>query len=415
MDQDHVDIVKQGTKAIDEWRGTFPGERLDLSGASLTGLNLRGANLRGADLSGADLTRARLTRAILIEANLSGADLTRAILIEGDLSRCILTRAILSGANLIGADLSRAILIGADLSRAILIGADLNRAKLARAILTRAILVEVNLTEADLRASRLIIASLGRAELTGAKLYGTARDDWEIEGIKCKYVFWDPTGDERSPKDRDLEPGEFERLHAQLPTIEYVFENGMTPLDSLVMDSVVRAIREGTPEFDLQIDSVNARGLQPSIKFTVRYEDQKEPALAEIKQGYGAKVLELEAQEDVLYRLISAKLDSPRKVNIITAEQGSLVTVDGSSINAEHYIQHIEDIRRVIEDAPPENLTDRARRTALDVLSGALKDIVRGETKEAVKKIDELSNGIAPFITDTPAYEFFASLAGRQT
>ena len=49
MDQDHVDIVKEGTQAIDEWRAAFPGERLDLSGASLTGLILRGANLRGAD------------------------------------------------------------------------------------------------------------------------------------------------------------------------------------------------------------------------------------------------------------------------------------------------------------------------------------------------------------------------------
>lgn len=410
MDEDHVDIVKQGTKAIDEWRGDFPDQRLDLSDASLSGINLRGANLRGVnlsdtDLSGADLTRAKLTRAIMTGANLIGADLTRAIMIEADLAQAILTRAVLTTANLIGADLTRAILIRADLSRA----------KLARAKLTRAILVEASLIEADLRASRLTTASLGRADLTGTKLYGTARDDWEIEGVKCKYLYWDQDGDRRSPEDRDLEPGEFERLYAQLPTIEYVFENGIKPLDLLVMDRVVQVIKKTTPELDLQIDSISARGLQPTIAFTVGQEDQRGPALAEIKQGYEARIRELEDERDALYELVAAKLDSPRTVNIIAAEPGSLVTADGSSITVEHYIQYIEDIRRAVEDAPPENLPDQARRTALDSLSGALKDVVRGETEAAVNKIHELGNGPAPFIASNPAYEFFVSLAGPRT
>ena len=85
-----------------------------------------------------------------------------------------------------------------------------------------------------------------------------------IEGVICDYVFWDADGKERSPMDRVLEPGEFERLYSQLPTIEYVFENGFHPLDPAIMDRIVLAINERNPEFELQIDSINTRVKPPA-------------------------------------------------------------------------------------------------------------------------------------------------------
>jgi uncharacterized protein YjbI with pentapeptide repeats len=134
------------------------------------------------------------------------------------------------------------------------------------------------LRNADLRFCNLVQSNLAGAILTGAKLYGTARDGWVIKGVKCGYVYWDEEGAQRSPKDRDLEPEEFEQLYAALPTIEYVFENLMSPLDPLIMDRVVQAIRDKRPEFDIRIDSINARGLAPSIRFTVVHEEHKQPA-----------------------------------------------------------------------------------------------------------------------------------------
>ncbi|NLX94725.1 MAG: toll/interleukin-1 receptor domain-containing protein [Rhodopirellula sp.] len=90
---EHVEMVKQGAKAIREWRAKNSDVRLDLSGA-----DLRGADLGGLDLSGAYLR----------EANLRGASLNGARLNGADLSRAILSRANLDEANLRGADLSRA-------------------------------------------------------------------------------------------------------------------------------------------------------------------------------------------------------------------------------------------------------------------------------------------------------------------
>ena len=207
MNPEHVEIVKQGKEAIDEWRLAHPTEGLDLFDATLLKLELSEVNLRGANL-----VEALLSKTNFFYANLSEACLRWAILISTDLMRSHLAGADLTGAFLFGADLREADMSGADASNA------------------------------DLTGANLVQANLAGAELTGAKLYGTARNDWNIEGIKCRFVFWDADGKERSPRNRDLEPGEFERIYAQLPTIEYVFENGINPVDTLVMDLVRRAV-----------------------------------------------------------------------------------------------------------------------------------------------------------------------------
>ena len=51
----------------------------------------------------------------------------------------------------------------------------------------------------------------------------------------------------------NFEPGEFERLYAVMPTVGYVLDHGMTPMDFVVMGRVVQAIRRREPEFDLKI------------------------------------------------------------------------------------------------------------------------------------------------------------------
>lgn len=397
MNPEHVEIVKQGKKTIEQWRQAHPGERLDLSGAYLFEVNLHRANLTGADLHGSSLLWSELSQANLSCANLSGTDLSAVDIF---------------GANLSEANLYRANLFGADLHRASFQQANLVQAELSGANLTLADLSGANLYDAMLFGSRLIHTSLVGAELTGAKLYGTARDHWNIEGVKCRYVFWDEYAKERSPWDRDLEPGEFERLYAQLPTIEYVFENGMTPLDPLVMDRIVQAINEQSPEFELQIDSINARGLQPTIRFTVQHEDQSGAALEAVTLEYEAKLRDLESERNVLYRLISDKLDNPQKVNIINALPGSFVANDGSTINIQEYIGHLEEIEQVVKDASPETLGEAAKREALDTVSGAFKDMAKGKVKEAAEAVVRLGLEAAPHIVNTGAYLFFKNLVG---
>jgi len=76
-----------------------------------------------------------------------------------------------------------------------------------------------DLRGANIVEATLIGANLTGANLTGAYLYGTARDDWNVKGVKCTFPFWDSEGIERSPKDRDLEAGEFECLYAVTCTL----------------------------------------------------------------------------------------------------------------------------------------------------------------------------------------------------
>ena len=80
--QEHLNMLKQGVKAWNQWRQEQQDVIPDLSGA-----NLSGASLSKADLSHVDLRRAGLSR-----ANLIGADLSRA-----KLSNAHLNGAYLSG------------------------------------------------------------------------------------------------------------------------------------------------------------------------------------------------------------------------------------------------------------------------------------------------------------------------------
>jgi hypothetical protein len=248
--------------------------------------------------------------------------------------------------------------------------------------------------------------------LTGTKLYGTSRDNWVIKNVKCDYVYWDQKAKQRSPRDRNLAPGEFERLYAALPTIEYIFEHGMTPIDPLIMDRVVQAIREKRPEFDIKIDSINARGLAPSIKFTVQLEEHKEPALEEVRKGYEIKLKQLESERDRYWEVIKAAFDKPREVKLITAGPGAIVATDGSTVNIQQHIHNVIELQKAIAQEPGESKTFAkiGKNKALDIIGKVLEDIAKGQVKEAAKQIIELGKDLGPIVAKTAAYAFFRSL-----
>ncbi len=120
----HLQAVKMGAAAVDDWRSEHPADRLDLSGADLTGMNFSGwnlsrvildnADLTGSSLKGADLSEgwarrtkfvnADLSDAALFRTSLAGADLSDANLSNTNMYRCILRDAILNdGTNFNGA------------------------------------------------------------------------------------------------------------------------------------------------------------------------------------------------------------------------------------------------------------------------------------------------------------------------
>jgi hypothetical protein len=146
--QEHLDILKRGMEAWNQWRNVHTHTQPNLKDADLMGNYFPGANFSKADLSFADLS----------EANLSGANFSNALLTE-----TVLSGAYLNNANFSGASLRRAYL-----NRAYLSGANLSKADLSKANLARATLVETDLTGATLKDCLVYGISVWKVQLQGA-------------------------------------------------------------------------------------------------------------------------------------------------------------------------------------------------------------------------------------------------------
>ncbi|MCI5160723.1 MAG: pentapeptide repeat-containing protein [Candidatus Electrothrix sp. AX5] len=203
--------------------------------------------------------------------------------------------------------------------------------------LKNTLLVNFDLRGVDLRETNLVQANLSGAEITGAKLYGSARDNWIIDGIRCDYVYWDETGKERTPPDRDFRPGEFEELYKQLPTFEYIFEQGFTPLDPLVMDRVVQAINEQHKEFKLDLINFDKRG-QPHATFTVCQLDFVDTAREQVSAVYEANRVQPENQDQLMAAFMGLIENQSKSLDIIKqlggSNMGDIYNISGGQVGA---------------------------------------------------------------------------------
>jgi len=177
VNKKHLQIIRQGVDAWNEWRRKNPELRPNLRGADLHEADLYEADLSEADLSKANLTQANLgeanlSMASLCEADLRGANLYKAILTQANLYKADLCMVNLGEANLYKADLSKANLGGAVLTGAVFRGAKLCGADLKRVNLYNRNLSEADLSEADLSGAYLCVADLRGAVLRGANLSG---------------------------------------------------------------------------------------------------------------------------------------------------------------------------------------------------------------------------------------------------
>ena len=134
---EHLQELRKGGNAWNQWRTDHHIECPDLKEAVLTRMDLRRMNLRDADLSNADLTGANLVEADLTGANLSSSNLNGVTSVFANFTDSNLTRANLVGAKLVGANLTRANKVGASLNGANLNGANLTRTNLTKVNLAR--------------------------------------------------------------------------------------------------------------------------------------------------------------------------------------------------------------------------------------------------------------------------------------
>jgi uncharacterized protein YjbI with pentapeptide repeats len=161
----HLEVLKKGVQAWNNWRTENPGNEPDLAGAKLSAADLREANLRETDLRWADLSGANLSGAILNRADLRRANLSRCIFLGAKLSETNLSETYLSGADLREADLRKAFFIRSDLANA-----DLSASDCQRADFRWAYLIKARFNGANLSGANLIEANLTKSELKQANL-----------------------------------------------------------------------------------------------------------------------------------------------------------------------------------------------------------------------------------------------------
>lgn len=309
-----------------------------------------------------------------------------------------LRRTYLSGLNLSGAYLSRADLIEANLSEADLSGANLSKANLSKADLRGANLSGANLFRATLIESNLTLTKLEKTNLTEATTYAWNTTDWKIKEIECDYIYKEKEGKERFPKDRDFKPGEFEKLYQKLPTIEYIFEHGMKPVDIVLMDKIILEIRDKKPEFEIELQSIDKKGLYPRVTFSVKYEKQKEEALALVEREYQIKNAELqkslervtggylELKDEVkFYRThLKSTLEQSIKTNeeLIQDARSLINTINASMKSQEASSQKLEEIstqvKNIEEILSTPNADKKTILKGIDILQNILSSIVGG-------------------------------------
>lgn len=179
MNSEHVEVVKKGVAAIEEWRKKHPEQILDLIGVELTKVNLEKANLHKANIQRADLSEANLKKADLSESNLFESVLYGANLSQANLSRARISWGNLGRANLSGADLRKAQLVKTNFMRANLSGANCVGADLMRSDLAGA-----NLSRTNFSRSSLVLASLVTPDFLETNLSNTDLSYAEIQFLE---------------------------------------------------------------------------------------------------------------------------------------------------------------------------------------------------------------------------------------
>lgn len=120
--EQHVELIKQGPEAWNQWREQNQEEPVDLSDADLRGLALAKVNLKGADLKRAKLQFTNLAGALLEGANLEQARMQEANLQSAQLENAVVKNCNLMESNLQNTNFQNADIRGSQFNEDVLFG-----------------------------------------------------------------------------------------------------------------------------------------------------------------------------------------------------------------------------------------------------------------------------------------------------
>jgi hypothetical protein len=99
----------------------------------------------------------------------------------------------------------------------------------------------------------------------------------------------------------------------------------------------------------------------------------------------------------------------------INIQNSTVIMADGNAtINIDQHIEYITNLRDAVATQPETSPTFAkvAKKTALDIIESTLKDVAKGQVREAATQIYELGKDLGPVIFNTAAYGFFRNWLG---
>lgn len=267
--------------------------KIDLRGKDLRKIELRQSNMAFAKLDGANLAGASIGDVNLFKASMEDCNLSGANAPNSDFSGVNANRVKFQAANLRAANLSKSQLEDSDFN-----SATLNQVDFRNAVLDRSNFRKAKLENARFNNSFLIGANLSRAilinsnfsstNITGVTLYENQLNGWIIDNVICEYIYANEGGELRVPSDRSFAPDEFIKLFKTLPTIEYHFKHGFSPIDPILLSKVIQVINEEDPTIGLEFQELTAKGMFPRARFSVSNKEKTDLAIKIFTEKYEA-------------------------------------------------------------------------------------------------------------------------------
>jgi len=330
--------------------------------------SLKGIKLQGADLSSYDLNAVEFDYADLSEADLTSSELSGAIFYKANLSNIEMPHASAYGAQFRKADLSGANLVGSTFNS----------------------------------------SGLNGAKLTGSKLNGISRSGWEIEGVECDYVYTELFGKGRFPKDRDFEPGEFEKIYKSYPLIDLEFHEKFDALTILIVNYAAIELNSEDGKYDFQVKEISAYGNTPTIKVSVRSNHQIKEGTEVLKERVEmleSQLAERQINVDKLYGLLGEALSKPSLVhNTFNSEVSIEQFISGNNyshetniareISSDSYYNLVNEIES--SDLPEtdkslaKKLLEELKNTASEEAVLQIKDWTKTLTQKGLEQLPQL-------------------------
>jgi len=185
----HVDLVKKGTKSINEWRKDNPNQTLELSGEKISHIDLQNANLSPiclskatlyfvnlfeADLAKSDLTNITIGSSVLFAVNFFEANLSNATILDSSFNESNLNNANISKSNISSSTFIKANFSGVNLIAAINFENNFTFADFSNA----------NLTKSDMAYCNFKFCNLMKTNFSHAKLTGVIFEQNEFNASK---------------------------------------------------------------------------------------------------------------------------------------------------------------------------------------------------------------------------------------